>query len=138
MKTLGVISGVDMFRETKRIETVKDSDDIKAQIMQQLKTMMLGSGDAVEVDQRWGNMLSREIQAAEVDLVVELASAQLTISQLLAIRPGDFIELQQPQMVTASVGGVPVVECHYGTHNGKYAIRVERSLGVRETTRFGV
>jgi flagellar motor switch protein FliM len=95
-------------------------------------------GDAVEVDQRWGKLLSREIQAAEVDLVAELASAQLTISQLLAIRPGDFIELQQPQMVTASVGGVPVVECHYGTHNGKYAIRVERSLGVRETTRFGV
>ena len=92
----------------------------------------------MEVDQRWGNMLSREIQAAEVDLVAELASAQLTISQLLAIRPGDFIELQQPQMVTASVGGIPVVECHYGTHNAKYAIRVERSLGIKETKRFGV
>ncbi len=95
-------------------------------------------GDAIEVDQRWGNMLSREIQAAEVDLVAELATAQLTISQLLAIRPGDFIELQQPQWVTASVGGVPVMECHYGTHNAKYALRVERSLGVKETTRFGV
>jgi DnaJ-class molecular chaperone len=50
VKTLGVISGVDMFRETKRIETVKDSDDIKAQIMAQLKGMMLGSDDAVTVD----------------------------------------------------------------------------------------
>lgn len=95
-------------------------------------------GDAVEVDQRWVNLLSREIQAAEVDLVAELASAELTISQLLAIRPGDFIELQRPQLVTASVGGVPVVECHYGTHNSKYALRVKRSLGVKETSRFGV
>lgn len=50
VKTLGVISGVDMFRETKRIETVKDSDDIKEQIMAQLKTMMLGADDAQEVD----------------------------------------------------------------------------------------
>ena len=50
VKTLGVISGVDMFRETKRIETVKDSDEIKSQIMQQLKTMMLGSDSAQEVD----------------------------------------------------------------------------------------
>ena len=50
VKTLGVISGVDMFRETKRIETVKDSDQIKDQIMQQLKGMMLGSDDAQEVD----------------------------------------------------------------------------------------
>jgi len=50
VKTLGVISGVDMFRETKRIETVKDSDQIKDQIMQQLKTMMLSTDDAQEVD----------------------------------------------------------------------------------------
>jgi hypothetical protein len=50
VKTLGVISGVDMFRETKRIETVKDSDDIKAQIMLQLKGMMLGNADAETVD----------------------------------------------------------------------------------------
>jgi hypothetical protein len=50
VKTLGVISGVDMFRETKRIETVKDSDEIKTQIMQQLKGMMLSTDDAETVD----------------------------------------------------------------------------------------
>lgn len=50
VKTLGVISGVDMFRETKRIESVKASDEIKDQIMQQLKTMMLSTDDAQEVD----------------------------------------------------------------------------------------
>jgi hypothetical protein len=50
VKTLGVISGVDMFRETKRIETVKDSDEIKQQIMQQLKGMMLGTDSAQDVD----------------------------------------------------------------------------------------
>lgn len=50
VKTLGTVVGVDMFRETKRIETVKDSDEIKTQIMQQLKTMMLGNDDSVTVD----------------------------------------------------------------------------------------
>jgi len=50
VKTLGTVVGVDMFRETKRIETVKDSDDIKQQIMNQLKTMMLSTDDAVTVD----------------------------------------------------------------------------------------
>jgi hypothetical protein len=62
VKTLGVISGVDMFRETKRIETVKDSDEIKQQIMQQLKGMMLGVDDAVEVD---ANDLLSELTASE-------------------------------------------------------------------------
>lgn len=50
VKTLGTVVGVDMFRETKRIETVKDSDEIKQQIMQQLKGMMLGNDDAETVD----------------------------------------------------------------------------------------
>lgn len=50
VRVLGSVVGVDAYRETKRIETVKDSDEIKTQIMQQLKTMMLGTDSAVEVD----------------------------------------------------------------------------------------
>lgn len=50
VRVLGSVVGVDAYRETKRIETVKDSDDIKAQIMQQLKTMMLSTDNAQEVD----------------------------------------------------------------------------------------
>ena len=62
VKTLGVISGVDMFRETKRIETVKDSDEIREQILGQLKTMMLGTDSAVDVD---ANDLLSELTAAD-------------------------------------------------------------------------
>lgn len=50
VRSLGQIAGVDLFRETKRIESVRDSSDIREQILGQLKTMMLSSGDAVEVD----------------------------------------------------------------------------------------
>jgi len=50
VKTLGTVVGVDMFRETKRIETIKDSDSIREQILGQLKNMMLDTSDAVTVD----------------------------------------------------------------------------------------
>jgi len=50
VRVLGSVVGVDAYRETKRIETVKDSDEIKQQIMAQLKGMMLGTDDAVTVD----------------------------------------------------------------------------------------
>lgn len=50
VKALGTVVGVDAFRETKRVEHVKDSGEIKEQIMQQLKTLMLGTKDAQEVD----------------------------------------------------------------------------------------
>lgn len=50
VKVLGTVVGVDAFRETKRIEHVQDSGEIKAQIMDQLKTLMLGTNDAQDVD----------------------------------------------------------------------------------------
>lgn len=85
-------------------------------------------GDSIEVDRRWVNVLTREIQAAEVTLVAELARADATVEQLLAMRPGDFIELEREPSIQATVDGVPIFECHYGTHNSKYAIRIEKSL----------
>jgi hypothetical protein len=62
VRSLGQIAGVDLFRETKRIESVRDSSDIREQILGQLKSMMLGSGDAVEVD---ANDLLSELTAAD-------------------------------------------------------------------------
>ena len=50
VKVLGSVVGVDAFQHTSRVEVIQDSDDIKAQIMQQLKTMMLSNDDAQEVD----------------------------------------------------------------------------------------
>ncbi len=85
-------------------------------------------GDSIEVDRRWVNVLTREIQAAEVTLVAELAKADATVEQLLAMKPGDFIELERPQRIEANVDGVPVFECQYGTHNAKYAIRIDKCL----------
>lgn len=85
-------------------------------------------GDSIEVDRRWVNVLTREIQAAEVTLVAEFAKADATIEQLMAMKKGDFIELEKPQSIHATVDGVPIFECHYGTHNAKYAIRVDKAL----------
>ena len=85
-------------------------------------------GDAIEVDRRWVKVLGHEIQAAEVNLVAELARADATVEQLLAMKVGDFIELDRQSIIEAKVDGVPVFECQYGTHKGKYALKIERSL----------
>jgi flagellar motor switch protein FliM len=85
-------------------------------------------GDSVEVDRRWITLLSREIQSAEVTLVAELARADATVEQLLSMKPGDFIELEREPRIRASIGGVPIFDCQYGTHNAKYAIRIEECL----------
>jgi flagellar motor switch protein FliM len=94
-------------------------------------------GDSMEVDRRWVKLLSQEIQAAEVELVAELASAEATIEQLLAMKVGDFIELERERIIQAKVGGVPVLECEYGTHNGKYALKVVRTIRSSDTSWHG-
>ncbi len=50
VRSIGQLVGVDAFRETKRIEHVKDSGAIRAQILDQLKSMVLSTDDAVDVD----------------------------------------------------------------------------------------
>jgi len=85
-------------------------------------------GDANEPDRRWVDLMKQQIQAAEVELVAELAQAPATVEQLLSFKPGDFIELDLQQAIEVKVAGVPVFECHYGTSNGKYALKIDQLL----------
>jgi flagellar motor switch protein FliM len=85
-------------------------------------------GDAIEVDRRWVRLLSHEIQAAELTLVAELARTDATVEQLLSMQVGGFLELERSPTVQAKVEGVPLFECQYGTHKGKYALRIEQKL----------
>jgi len=85
-------------------------------------------GDSVEPDRRWINLLKNQIQSAQVRLVAELAYANATVEQLLAFKPGDFIELDLAQMIQAKVDGVPVFDCHYGTSNNRYSIKIDKLI----------
>ena len=85
-------------------------------------------GDSNEPDRRWVNLLKQQLQDATVDLVVELAQTPATVEQLLSFKPGDFIELDLDPVVQGKVDGVPVLECRYGTSNGRYSIKVDQLL----------
>ncbi|MEF7613204.1 flagellar motor switch protein FliM [Aquincola sp. MAHUQ-54] len=85
-------------------------------------------GDSAEPDRRWINLLKQQIQSAEVELIAELAHAGATVEQLLSFKPGDFIELDIKPAIQAKVDGVPVLDCHYGISNGKYAIKVDQLI----------
>ncbi len=91
-----------------------------------LYSTMQGGSNAP--DRRWINLMTQQIQSAEVELVAELAQAPATVEQLLALKAGDFIELDLQQAIQAKVAGVPVLDCHYGTSNGTYALKVDQLL----------
>ena len=85
-------------------------------------------GEQIENDKRWVRRLSQQVQAAEVEIVINMGHAELSIQQLLAMQVGDVIGLDIPQPLLAEVDGVPVMECKCGILNGQYALRVERML----------
>ena len=85
-------------------------------------------GDAGEPDRRWVQVLKTEIQSAQVEMVATLATAPATVEQLLSFKPGDFIELDLEPVIQAKVDGVPVFDCHYGTSNKHYAIKIDQLL----------
>ena len=99
-------------------------------VLDPVRDMLYGSqqADAIAEDRRWITQLTREIQAAEVTLTAELARPELSIGQLLAMKPGDFIALERASRVVAAVDGTPVFVCHYGTHNARYALRIDECV----------
>lgn len=85
-------------------------------------------GEQMEVDKRWVRRLSQQVQAADVEIVINMGHAELSIKQILAMQVGDVIGLDIPQPLLAEVDGVPVMECKCGILHGQYALKVERML----------
>src|SRR5690606_38158 len=76
------------------------------------------------VDQRWSHQLSRQVRSADVELVAEFAKIDTTIGKLMKMQVDDVLPIDISPSITAHVGNVPVMECTYGTFNGRYALRV--------------
>jgi flagellar motor switch protein FliM len=94
-------------------------------------------GDSAEPDHRWVKLLTQQIQSAEVNLVAELGHAPATVEQLLAFKPGDFIELDLEKIIQAKVDGVPVFDCYYGNSNGRYSLKIDKLLTAGTTSWLG-
>jgi flagellar motor switch protein FliM len=84
--------------------------------------------DRMEADTRWVKLLSRQVQSADVDLIATLGSAQITLGEILDLKVGDVVGIDIPESITAEVHGVPLLEGHYGTLHGQYALKVEKIL----------
>ncbi len=85
-------------------------------------------GEQIDVDKRWVKLLSKQVQAADVEMIVNLGRAELTLQQVLNMQPGDVISMKIAQPLVAEVDSVPIMECKCGVFNGQYALKVERLL----------
>jgi flagellar motor switch protein FliM len=84
--------------------------------------------DQLSTDKRWIGTLRRQLQGAEVEIVAQLGHGQVSLREILHLKPGDVIPISIPPKVEAMVDNVPLMECTYGQQNGQYALRIEKFL----------
>lgn len=88
--------------------------------------------DHISSDKRWFEMLTRQIQDAEIEVAATLARGRITLREILEMKAGDVIPIDIPDLIQADVDHVPVLQCRYGVQNGNYALKVERFINHEE------
>lgn len=85
-------------------------------------------GETLAMDKRWIRLMTQQIQTAEVEILANMGTANVTLGDILNMKVGDVISINVPENVTAEVDNVPVMECSYGKLNGQYALRVKKLI----------
>jgi len=58
-------------------------------------------GDSMETDKRWVSLLTQQIKSAEIEIAAEFGHATATVGELMALKAGDFIELELLERIVA-------------------------------------
>jgi flagellar motor switch protein FliM len=80
--------------------------------------------DRKEVDDRWPVSLRNEIKSTVVELEATLVETEITVGELINMKPGDVIPIDLPRAVSACVDGVPVFTGQFGVSRGNNALKV--------------
>lgn len=81
-----------------------------------------------EEEKSWNRRLAGETHNLHVELSADFVSIPSSIQQVKDLSVGSVLPFDLPNLVTAKIGNIPVLECDYGTHNGQHALRVDRVI----------
>ena len=79
-------------------------------------------------DKAWRERITQELQASDVSLVTQFLEIPVRLPQVISLKVGDVLPVTLPKTVTATVSGLPVLECEYGSVNNHRALRVRKVL----------
>ncbi|MCB0414878.1 MAG: flagellar motor switch protein FliM [Bdellovibrionales bacterium] len=94
----------------------------------------LSTGFQVESDQTdkklWTSTITEQLMETEVDLKVNLGETSITVQDLMKLRVGDVIPLNQDATgeFDIMVEGTKKFKGFYGTHHGSVALQITRSI----------
>jgi len=99
-------------------------------MLEPIKDMLTSTlqGEVLGVDKRWVRLMTQQIQAAEVEIVANLANKKLSLQDVLNLKVGDVVPVSMNEEIDVVADNIPVMRCKYGSFNGQYALRVQKLL----------
>jgi flagellar motor switch protein FliM len=86
------------------------------------------ASDRVEHDERWAHSMKEEIDDAEVEISTVLGRSQISLAELLNLKPGDIVPCDFGGKVTVLAERVPIFRGAFGLSRGQQAIKVEERV----------
>jgi flagellar motor switch protein FliM len=98
-----------------------------------IETLRAGMQSArPEREERWSQILRNELEESEVDLVTQLGSAEISVSALIDMRPGDIIPCTFDGRATVLADGIPLFWGELGQQRGRQVVKVNQ-MNVRKS-----
>jgi len=86
------------------------------------------ASDRVDKDERWMHTLREEIEDAEVELSTLLGRTNITLAELLNLKPGDILNCDFTGKVLVLAEDVPMFRGSFGVSRGQQAIKFEEKV----------
>lgn len=80
--------------------------------------------DRSDTDMRWIAALRDEIKSSKVEVSCQLTEAELSLQEIMDMKPGDVIPIDMPEIVLLRSGGIPILRGTYGEAHGNKAIKI--------------
>ncbi len=80
--------------------------------------------DRSDTDMRWIAALRDEIKSAEIELDCQLTEAELSLQEIIDMKPGDIIPIDMPDTVILRSGGIPIMRGSYGEAHGNKSVKI--------------
>jgi flagellar motor switch protein FliM len=86
----------------------------------------------------WLKALQQNLQEAEVEVCGRIAETQLTLRDVVGLKPGDVIPVNLPDSVTLQVSGVPLFSGQFGVHGESNAVRIKSRIDRKDKSRRSI
>lgn len=80
--------------------------------------------DSATDDGRWGRSMREEILIADVEMSAELAQIEMSLKNILQLKPGDILPFDMPTEVVSKIEGLPMFNATFGEHDNKVALKI--------------